>query len=227
LRDDDDFEFEKSFAKLLLAADEYVQESNPKFGREVEYKKGAMIFQQDDQGDAMYIVQKGSVEISIISDEGKKLSLNVMKAGSVFGEIAALDQGIRTASAIAQERVVATRYTRNDLLNLIKLKPEIALDTINLLCSRIRWVSQQVEELAMLDIQARLANRLLILHRKFAEPDGKLKMSQSDLADFLGVTRESINKVLQGWRAKGAIKLSRGSIQVINAELLVSIANAD
>ena len=72
----------------------------------------------------------------------------------------------------------------------------------------------------MLDIEGRLANRLLILHRKFADKDGSLHLSQSELADFLGATRESINKVLRTWLAEGIVELTRGSVRVRDLDQL-------
>ena len=202
-------EFSDSDRKRLLA-----------IGQTVEYGKGEIVFQQGDPGDALFVVNSGTVEIGILSEEGKKLSLNVMKAGDVFGEIAALDGGIRTATATALQPVTMVKYRRSDLNELISSRSEMALKVIELLCGRIRWINQQVEDLAMLDVEGRLANRLLILYNRFAGGDGWLKMSQSDLADFLGVSRESTNKALQNWRAEGIIELSRGSIKITDASIL-------
>lgn len=195
-------------------------------GRTVDFNKGEIVFQQGDPGDGLYVVRSGSVEIGIISEEGKKLSLNVMKPGDVFGEIAALDGDIRTATATAIEAVSMIKYDRRDLNELISRNPEMALKVIELLCARIRWINQQVEDLAMLDVEGRLANRLLILHEKFADRDGWLKMSQSDLADFLGVSRESTNKVLQSWRADRVIELTRGSVKVNDSGFLQARASS-
>lgn len=193
--------------------------------RTIEYQKGEIVFQQGDPGDALFVVISGSFEISILSEEGKKLSLNVMMSGDIFGEIAALDGGIRTATATAMEKSKLARYSRDGLAGLIVKNPEMALRIIALLCSRIRWINQQVEDLAMLDVEGRLANRLLILYSRFSDNKGWLKMSQSDLADFLGVSRESTNKILQSWKADGFIELSRGSIKVLDEQRLALISS--
>lgn len=195
-----------------------------RLAQHVELQSGTALFFQDDDGDAAYIVEKGSIEISVMSERGKKLSLNVMQPPDVFGEIAALDGGARTATATTLEETTVLRFDRTHLEQAIRDRPEVAIDLIRILCARLRWVSQQVEDLALLDIEGRLAHRLLLLHRKFSDENGCIHLSQSEIADFLGATRESINKVLQGWRAKGLIELSRGSIWVRNQDRLAAIA---
>lgn len=188
---------------------------------------GQNLFLQNDPGNAIYIIESGAIEISIMSRDGKKLSLNVMQVGDVFGEIAALDGGVRTATATAIGACKVLRLERSEIFNLMSQHPGLAMDLFQVLCARLRWVSQQVEDMALLDIEGRLANRLLILHRKFADRDGTLHLSQSELADFLGVTRESINKILQGWRANDLIALSRGSVRVCNPDGLARQARAN
>ncbi|MEM7426723.1 MAG: Crp/Fnr family transcriptional regulator [Pseudomonadota bacterium] len=192
--------------------------------KRVQLDKRAILFFQQDPGDAIYVVEHGSIEISIIGESGRKLSLNVMRPPDVFGEIAALDGGPRTATATALEDSALLRLRRNDIIRAISDQPGIALDLIGVLCERLRWVSQQVEDLAMLDIEGRLANRLIILHRKFSDERGRLNLSQSDLADFLGATRESVNKTLQSWKSRSIVDLSRGAIWVLDDAKLAAIA---
>lgn len=189
-------------------------------------KAGQTLFFQQDPGDALYIVQSGSVEVSVVASSGKKLSLNLMRAGDVLGEIAALDGGPRTATATVVADSTFLRIRRSDLIDLMTKDPGLALDLIGTLCARLRWVSQQVEDLALLSTEGRLASRLIVLHHKFTDGSGDLQISQSDLADYLGVTRESTNKVLQNWRTRGVIDVSRGSISIRDHAALAEIAEA-
>lgn len=193
--------------------------------KRVTHPAGSSLFTHGDPGDALYIVESGSVEICMYSEGGKKLSLNVMRPPDVFGEIAALDGGARTANATILEPATLLKFKRSHIVSAIRAHPETAVDLIEILCQRLRWVTQQVEDLAMLDIESRLANRLAILHRKFADPKGVLHLSQQEIADFLGATRESINKILQRWRTEGIVTLTRGSIRVAQPERLEAIAN--
>ncbi|WP_299615809.1 Crp/Fnr family transcriptional regulator [Pelagibius sp.] len=193
----------------------------------VRLGRNSVLFFQDDPGDAIYVVEKGSVEISITSPSGKKLSLNVMRPPDVFGEIAALDGGPRTATAICMEDTTLLRFGGKKLRVAMLNRPEVGVNLIAILCARLRWVSQQVEDLAIRNLEGRLARRLLILHHKFSDETGSLRFSQSELADFLGATRESTNKTLQGWRSRGLITLSRGSIRIRNLDGLADLATLE
>ena len=186
------------------------------------------LFTQYEPGDALYMVKKGAVEISVMGISGKKLTLNYMGEGDLFGEIALLDGGPRTATAITVDGCQLLRITRADVLALIKAEPEIAIELIDVLCQRIRWISSQLEDRSLLPIEARLARRLLILDEKRGDSGGIVHISQSDLADFVGATRESINKVLVQWQKEDWIDMTRGSITVKDNEALNHIIeNAD
>ncbi|MGI9414389.1 MAG: Crp/Fnr family transcriptional regulator [Hyphomicrobiales bacterium] len=192
------------------------------------FAAGEILFFQEDPGDALYMVEEGSVEISVMAANGRKLSLNVMRPGEVFGEIAVLDGGPRTATATIMEPSSLLRVTRKDLLGLMRSNPKVASNLLSMLCMRLRWTSQLAEDLGLLGIQERLARRLMILDRKFSDSHGELHLCQNELADFLGATRESTNKVLRHWREDGLVDLSRGSVRILDAGRLFSIAsNAD
>ena len=187
--------------------------------------EGETLFVQGDDGDALYIVVSGRVEISTMSVSGKKLSLNIMKAEDVFGEIAAIDGGPRTATAATLEATRLRRISRPDIIGLLNREPDVAADLISVLCERVRWISQQVEDFGLHGIESRLAHRLLLLDHKFSMGSGTITLSQNDLADFLGASRESVNKVFQHWLAEGWIELSRGSVTIIDHAAVEQIAD--
>ncbi|MEO1159718.1 MAG: Crp/Fnr family transcriptional regulator [Pseudomonadota bacterium] len=184
--------------------------------RRVSFEAGHTLFLQDDPGDALYVILQGSIEISVMAADGKKLSLNIMRSGDVFGEIAVLDGGKRTATATVLDPVVLLRITQTDVKALMNRHSELAADLIAMLCKRLRWVSQITEDLGLLCIERRLASRLVVLDKKFPDSQNGLPLSQGEMADFLGATRESINKTLRAWQEEGIIGLSRGSIRILN-----------
>ena len=190
----------------------------------VTYESDHVVFFQDDPGDALYMVERGSIEISVMAVSGKKLSLNIMCCGDVFGEIAVLDSGARTATATVLEPAMLLRVTRSDVHGLMTRYPEFAVDMIAMLCTRLRWVSQLVEDLGLHGVEERLASRLMILNRRFSDTNGNVPLSQSELADFLGATRESINKALRNWQDAGLIGLSRGSIRILDCGRLADLS---
>ncbi len=192
--------------------------------KSIKMEKGQTLFIQEDSGDALYAVESGSIEISVIGVNGKKLSLNIMRPPEVFGEIGALDGGPRTATAAAMEPTTVRQIRKTQMLDVMSSHPEFSAELIQILCERIRWVSQQVEDLALSDLEGRLARWLLVLGQKISDDEDWLPISQSQLADFLGTSRETVNKMLQLWCASGLIVKERSRLTIINQSGLKKLA---
>ena len=144
-----------------------------------------------------------------------------MEPGDTFGEIAVMDGLPRTAGATALEHTTLIVLKRADFLGLIEREPQLAIHLLKLLCQRLRWTSELVEESAFLSGPARLAKRLLILAELHGRPassdDGKaleMLISQAELARFLGVSRQIVNQHLGDWAKCGWVKLGRGRIVI-------------
>lgn len=187
-------------------------------------KKGQALFHHRDAGDGLYAVSVGVLEASILSAQGKKMSLNMMKAGDVVGEISALDHQPRTATVIAQTDCLLFRIGGAAIHDLIATNPRFAQELVKVLCARLRWINQQVEDMALLNTESRLASRLLLLYDKFSDDTGTLKISQSDLSEFLGSSRQTVNKTLQAWRSEGVVDLGRGTLKVLDVDELRNLA---
>lgn len=215
-----------SRSTLFLALGEDGLATIERRANRVKFGTNEVIFFQDDPGDALYIVEDGRIEISVTATNGKKLTLNEMRDGDVFGEIAVLDGGQRTATATSLTDSVLTKIGRADFMACVREHGALGAALIEILCARLRWVSQQVEDLALHDIEGRLASRLLLLDKKFADERGVLHLTQNELADFIGGSRESTNKFLRQWQQKGVIELSRRSIRVCSHDRLAGISMA-
>jgi CRP-like cAMP-binding protein len=188
------------------------------------YDKGEIIFAQGDHGDALYGVAAGRVRISASGAGGQEVFLNIMEPGDTFGEIAVMDGLPRTAAATALERATLIVIKRNDFLQLLEREPQLAIHLLKLLCERLRWTSELVEESAFLAGPARLAKRLLILASLHGRSAGigqlELRISQAELARFLGISRQIVNQHLSDWRRHGWVELGRSQIVIRNAEAL-------
>ena len=187
------------------------------------YKADSVVFMRGDPGDALYGVVTGRVRISASAARGKEISLNVMDPGDAFGEIALLDGQPRTAAAttLAPTELIVIR--RDQFLELLQREPKLAVHLIELLCKRVRWTSEQMEDSSLLAAPARIAKRVLGLAATQGRPTPagpQLKISQEQLAQFLGLSRQIVNKHLQTWKRKGWISLGRGSIVVANDKAL-------
>jgi len=194
--------------------------------------KGRLLFQQGDEGDALFGVVSGLIRISVVGLGGRELTLGLMEPGDVFGEIALLDALPRTASASAVTDSQLLVIRRPLFLTLVEEEPRLARHLIELLCERLRENTDRLGEFAFLSLRARLAKKLealAIAHGHPCETGVRiaLKLSQTDLAQMLGVTREAVNKQLRSWQRMGILQLSGGYITVINMDRLVACAQAE
>lgn len=185
-------------------------------------KAGETLFEQDEYDDRLYVLDDGVLEVSVYSTEGRKLSLNMLQPESIFGEIAMFDPGPRTAriEAIKDSKL---RYLRQStLIPAITAEPQLAIELLRLAGKRMRWLSQQTEDQVFLSPTARLASKLLYL----VGDNTKIEMSQAKMAEYVGVSREFVSKILSEWRRDGIVALSRGSIEICDLNALHSIKNS-
>jgi len=190
--------------------------------------KDAMIFSQGDDGDALYGVASGQVRIFSADDKGREVFLNILGPGDTFGEIALLDGLPRTASAITTARSTLVSIPRSQFLSLLEREPGLSVHLMKLLCGRLRWISDLVEESAFLAGPARVARRLSNLIESYgrSSPDGgtEIVMSQADLGRFLGISRQIINQYLRTWCEHGWVELKRGRIIVHDTDAIRNLS---
>ncbi|MBV1897026.1 MAG: Crp/Fnr family transcriptional regulator [Rhodobacteraceae bacterium] len=194
---------------------------------QVHLQKGETLFEQGDNGDALYAVESGLLEISVLALDGRKLGLAVMRPGALFGEIALFDPGERTASATALEASNLLRVRNSDVLDQIRKKPELAVDMIQLSGQRMRWMGRQLREQVFLPMPTRLARKILYLTPERPGVQAKLKLSQAELAEFVGATREAVSKTLAAWKRIGVIEATRGGLIVLDRSALKGLAEPD
>lgn len=188
---------------------------------------GETVFRKGDPGDAMYGVLSGTIAIQIASGEGETRVVNHLTEGEVFGEIALIDGQNRTADAVGINKTELVIIRRPDFWQVVDRYPKILLPLMEFLCARLRWLNAQVEESAFLSSEQKLAKKLLHLSTTQASNQKGMRMreiaaSQSDLSQLVGVGRESINRILQGWKKREVVELRRGKIIVRDWQYLES-----
>ena len=191
------------------------------------YRANEIVFSQADPGDALYAVVTGKIRISAGAADGREIFLNIMEPGDTFGEIALLDGGTRTASATAIVASELVSIRREHFLALLERESRVALELLRLCGERLRWTSGLAEDAALLNGSARLAKRLLGLSKLHGEPAEvgiTMRISQEDLASFLGVSRQVVNQYLQGWKDHGWVELGRGTVTVRDEAAISKIA---
>lgn len=194
---------------------------------EVHLQSGEVLFEQGDEGQALYAVVSGALEISILSRDGRKLALDVMRPGALFGEIALFDPGKRTATVTALEPTTLRQVKNADILREVERTPKLAIDLIRLAGLRMRWMNRQFSEQVFLPMPSRLARKVLHLTFGSGESPATLALSQAELAEFVGATREAVSKTLSSWKRLGIIDASRRGLVVLDRDALQMIADLD
>jgi CRP-like cAMP-binding protein len=197
--------------------------------RQVRLKKHEPLFYKGDAGDALYVVVQGVVRISTVSADGRETVLNLMNAGQIFGEIAALDGLDRTADASAMDEVELLALDRRSLLSFLKSNPEGCIRMLAAVCGRLRWVSELLDDANYLELPARLAKRLLLLSKSFGQMTAgglriSLKLSQQELATHMSASREAINRQFKLWTDEGTIAMESGYVVIRDEDALSNCA---
>lgn len=192
------------------------------------YRAGQPVFMKGDPGTAMMAVLSGRIRICAYSADGREVVLNVINPGEVFGEIALLDGGERTADAFAMETTELLCLSRRDFLPYLERNPKVCIKLLTIMCQRLRSTSEQLEDLNFLDLRCRLAKRLLYLAAIHGEGCGKgihigVRLPQHLLASMIGTSREAVNKQLRDWEEKGFIDVRRGSITILDQQSLQAL----
>jgi len=184
--------------------------------------QGATIFAKGDPGNCLFAVCRGAVQMATTSGDGKSAVFNQVGVGEIFGEIALLDGQPRTANAVAAEDCELYVLRRHDFMSFIEREPRVAIRLIELLCQRLRWMNERMEEVALLPLHMRMARRLAGLALDFGT---ELHLTQGELSEFVGGARESVSRQLQKWRRAGIVDLRRGRIIILDGERLAAEAS--
>jgi CRP-like cAMP-binding protein len=191
-------------------------------------KRGTTIFAKSDPGLSLFTICKGHVKLSVPSADGHEAVISLLKKGDIFGEIALIDDRPQSTDAIAITDCDLFVIGRRDFLPLLREQPDIALRLIGILCSRLREMMGQAENLMFRHLPSRLAKALLRLTENDTEARGRtVSVSQNDLANIIGMARESTNKQLRDWERKKWLRLGRGAIVIVSPDELAAIADSD
>lgn len=177
------------------------------------YARGEVIFHMGEAGDALYGIKNGRVRTTIISPEGKEMTLNLFGPQSTFGVVGFLDGGSRMATALVVEPAEIFRLPRSAFLVFIEAHPEVAVHVIGYLCGKLRQIKERIGETALLPLAAALARRLLTLAEEFGDD---IPASQEQLASFVSASRESVNRQLQQWKRQEIVALHRGGLTILD-----------
>jgi CRP-like cAMP-binding protein len=182
-----------------------------------EFKVGERLFGFGDPGESMMIILQGHIRILRPTANDKELILGDLEAGDILGEMAVLDGKPRSAEARAITNGKALVLARRDLLPFLEAHPKVTLTLLGALCDMIRRADERTS-----DFLSSFATRLAKTLVRLSDKTSKLSLSQSELADMTGSTRETVNRQLSAWQSEGLIELRDGWILVTERQALMA-----
>jgi CRP/FNR family transcriptional regulator/CRP/FNR family cyclic AMP-dependent transcriptional regulator len=196
------------------------------------FRRGEVIFHGGDPGDSLFIVASGSVKIMVDPEDGSEPAiLTTVGAGGFFGELALLDGRARSATAVAVDRVETLVLRRDAFDKLIAEEPAISRALLVALAGEIRRLTDQLEDLHFLDLPGRLARHLLrqIVPDGQPVPAGEVRQpwpyTQGELAGMIGGSRQSVNRLLADFVAKGLLRFEGDFLVIPDSRRLAEAVN--
>jgi CRP/FNR family cyclic AMP-dependent transcriptional regulator len=186
-------------------------------------ERGQAVFVQDEPGDRMFVLAEGAVKLYVSSRHGGVVELVRHHPPAVFGEVALLDGGPRSASAEAVERSTLLVVTRAELLALLRSEEQVAEALLRSLGTIVRRTTRQVTDLVFLNLQGRVARQLLLLADGGNGAGGR-QVTQGELATMVGGARQTVNQVLRSLEARGYLRLAGRGFEILDREQLERLA---
>ncbi len=174
------------------------------------FPKDRVVIMAEDEGDTLFVISRGQVKVSIVSEDGREVILSILAEGDFFGEMSLLDGHPRSANVTTMQETDLLMVRRADFLRLVMNTPQIAIKLLSVLAGRLRKTDRKIEGLALSDVTGRITQTLLQLaeDQGVPSPDGVLirnRPTHQDLANMSGTTRETVSRVLKRLENQGYI----------------------
>jgi CRP/FNR family transcriptional regulator, cyclic AMP receptor protein len=197
--------------------------------RITNYRAGQEIFAKGSPGRSMMAILRGSIRVSAPSSGRREIVLSILHAGEVFGEIALLDGQDRTADATAITECELLTLDHRDFIPFLQHRADLCIVLLKVFCQRLRQADQQVEHAVFERLDSRVAKALKRLvnstpQNAKAGSEISLRISQQELADLVGSTRESVNKQLHVWQKAGIVRLGMRLIVIPDIAVIEALA---
>jgi CRP-like cAMP-binding protein len=216
--------FESILAQVPLFShlpDEGLDELGQKLQRR-RFEREQIIFHKNDPGSTLYIIISGKVKIVLPSAEGEAVLVALLSTGDFFGELSLFDGEPRSATSIASEPTDILTLDQEDLFEYLRGNPNAAEEIFSELSLRLRRTDELLSDAAFCNLSTRLSKRILDLAERYGQPNEEgntrinMRLRQQDLADMVGATRESVNKMLKTYKLKNLLSIKRGYITILD-----------
>lgn len=191
----------------------------------VTFPKGTTIFDEGEPGDRLYIIVDGKIKLARHAPDGRENLLSVMGPSDMFGELSIFDPGPRTSSAVCVTEVTCATMDSTMLRTWIDAHPEISQQLLRVLARRLRRTNASLADLIFTDVPGRVAKTLLQLANRFGTHEGGAlrvnhDLTQEEIAQLVGASRETVNKALATFAHRGWIRLEGKSVLIVDTEHL-------
>ncbi len=189
-------------------------------------ERGRVLFSEGEPGDRLYVVVDGKIKLGASSNDGRETLLAVLGPGEMFGELSLFDPGPRTATASALTDTALLGLGHHDLTPWLTGRPEVALSLLRALAQRLRRTNEAMADLVFSDVPGRVAKALLDLAARFGvtQPDGSVMvthdLTQEELAQLVGASRETVNKALADFQNRGWVRLEQRTVTLVEFDRL-------
>jgi len=185
----------------------------------------AELYHKGDEAHQIYVILSGRLKVMASSPEGEDVVFSIMEPGELIGEVALFAKSPRSGTVVALEDSELLVFHRRDFMPFLERHPRTALKVSEFLASRIVRLSERVEDHRFLNLPGRLSKLLLSLAERFSREAGggtaiDLKLSQSDLAEMAGATREAVNKQMRAWKQAGLVDHGQGVVTILDRDRL-------
>ncbi len=190
---------------------------------EVELDRGRPLFREGDPGDRLYVITRGKIKLGRSSPDGRENLLAVLGPGEMFGELSLFDPGPRTATATAVSDSALIALGHADLRSILGGRPEVAEQLLRALAKRLRRTNEALADLVFSDVPGRVAKALLDLAQRFGrQTDTGLlvahDLTQEELAQLVGASRETVNKALADFAGRGWLRLEARAVVLLDVD---------
>lgn len=192
---------------------------------EVSLRRGEMLFAEGDPGDRLYILTSGKMKVGHTAADGRENLLAVLGPGEVLGELTLFDPGPRSTSAVAVAPTTLLQLEHRDLMTLLETRPVLARHMLRSLAKRLRRTNESLADLVFSDVPGRVAKALLDLAERFGQRTDEgihvpHDLTQEELAQLVGASRETVNKSLAEFVSRGWIRLEGRAVLLLDVDRL-------
>ena len=212
-------------APLFTALDEAAAVSLRASMDAVKIAKGSILFKEGDDGEHLYVIVDGKLKLGTSSGDGRENLLSILGPGEMFGELSLFDPGPRTSTATAVTDAKLLSLSHERVIPWLRENPEVSLQLLTRLSQRLRRTNEAVGDLVFSDVPGRVAKALIDLGDRFGKttPEGLLvnhDLTQEELAQLVGASRETVNKALADFAGRGWLKLDGRSVLIADVDRL-------